>query len=272
MRKLTWVVSFLLFITLPVLSSEVRYVTAGGTITEIVFALDRGERVVAVDQSSSYPAQISELPVVGYYRDLAAEGVLSTQLTHLLALEGSGREQALQQIKSAGVTVNIYPKPTSIDGLFNLIKTIARDIDAQAQGEKLIASITAALPQPQPATGKRGLFLISAGERGLIAAGQQTVPQLLFDYIGVTNTATHDGFKGIGIEALAVSQPDFIVAPEHVVAGSGGKQAFCAQPSLALIEAAQTCQLLVMDSLLSLGMTPRIEQAIATLRHFASQL
>ncbi|XQF91560.1 hypothetical protein ACOBV8_18255 (plasmid) [Pseudoalteromonas espejiana] len=52
-------------------------------------------------------------------------------------------------------------------------------------------------------------YFYSANERGLVAAGQETVPNLLFSYAGITNIgATHSGFKTFA-EVLAVNQPDF---------------------------------------------------------------
>ncbi|MEW9797293.1 heme/hemin ABC transporter substrate-binding protein [Alteromonas sp. CYL-A6] len=245
-----------------------RYVTAGGTLTEIVFALGKGDEVVAVDQSSSYPPEVKQLPQVGYYRDLAAEGVLSTGLTHLLALEGSGRDAALRHIENAGIPVTLYPKPVTLEGLYQLIQSLADDLDAHRQADTLIASLQASLPGIPTKRNRAGLYLLSAGERGLIAAGNDTVPQLLFDLTGIDNVASHSGFKAMGVEALAVSQPDFIVAPSHVVEGGGGRKIFCKQPALAMLEAAQQCRLLVMESLLSLGMTPRIADAIKTINQF----
>ena len=50
-----------------------RIVTLGGTITEIVFALGAGERVVGVDASSSFPETVNQLPKVAYHRRLSAE-------------------------------------------------------------------------------------------------------------------------------------------------------------------------------------------------------
>ena len=105
-----------------------KLVVAGGTLTELVFALGAGDQVVAVDQSSLYPANVSELPSVGYYRDLAAEGVLSTGLTRLIAQEGSGRDAALKQIEAAGVQVNYYEKTVTVEGLFRLIEKLGQDL------------------------------------------------------------------------------------------------------------------------------------------------
>jgi len=244
-----------------------KLITAGGTITEIVFALGAGDRVIAVDQSSQFPDEVKERPMVGYYRELAAEGVLSFAPDKVLAIEGVGRKEVVKQIESTGVEVVIYKKPTDIDGLITLIQQLGGDLDKNTEAQALIAKFTASLPEVSTGNTAKAVFLLSASERGLIAAGTETVPQLIFNYAGVENIAAqHKGFKGINSEALALQQPDFLVAPEHVVMGAGGKEKFCQSPTLSLLEAARDCRLLIMDSLKSLGMTPRLAEAISTVK------
>lgn len=252
-----------------------KLITAGGTITEIVFALGAGERVIAVDQSSQYPEAVKQLPMVGYYRELAAEGVLSFSPDKILAIEGVGREEVIKQIESTGVQVVVYDKPTSTEGLVALIKQLGDDLGKAEQAKQLIAKFNASLPSENLSEfanntpSVKAVFLLSASDRGLIAAGSETVPQLIFNYAGIENIASeHTGFKGINNEALALHQPDFLVAPRHVVMGAGGKEKFCQSPNLSLLKAAQQCKLLVMDSLQSLGMTPRLSDAIATVKHW----
>lgn len=256
-----------------------KLITAGGTITEIVFALGAGERVIAVDQSSQYPEAVKQLPMVGYYRELAAEGVLSFAPDKILAIEGVGREEVIKQIESTGVQVVVYNKPTSTDGLVELIRQLGDDLGKAEQAEQLIAKFNASLPNKNRSESHsetannnpsvKAVFLLSASDRGLIAAGSETVPQLIFNYAGIQNIAAkHTGFKGINNEALALQQPDFLVAPRHVVMGAGGKEKFCQSPNLSLLKAAQQCKLLVMDSLQSLGMTPRLADAIATVKNY----
>ncbi|MBB1401183.1 hemin ABC transporter substrate-binding protein [Pseudoalteromonas sp. SG45-1] len=253
--------------------AQERVISAGGTLTEIIYALGKQNTLVAVDQSSMYPHQATQLPQVGYYRDLAAEGVLSMRPTTLLALEGAGRSQALKQIEATGVKLIHYKKPTSVNELLELIKRLGDDLNAKQKAQTLITHITKSLPEKAKAPTHSALFILSANERGLVAAGQETVPNLLFSYAGITNIgATYSGFKAINSEVLAVNQPDFLVAPAHVVQSLGGKQAFCEQPTLHLLKAAQTCSLLVMDSLLSLGMSPRIATAINELNEYKTRL
>ena len=56
-----------------------RIVTVGGAATEIVFALERGDDVVGVDLSSTFPESVRDLPQVGYVRSISAEGVLALE-------------------------------------------------------------------------------------------------------------------------------------------------------------------------------------------------
>lgn len=249
-----------------------KFITAGGTITELVFALGAGDQVIAVDQSSQFPDQVKQLPMVGYYRELAAEGVLSFAPDKVLAIEGVGRKEVVKQIESTGVEVVIYKKPTDIDGLIALIQQLGGDLDKNTEAQALIAKFTASLPEVSAGNTAKAVFLLSASERGLIAAGMETVPQLIFNYAGVENIAAqHSGFKGINNEALVLQQPDFLVAPEHVVMGAGGKEKFCQSPNLSLLEAARDCRLLIMDSLKSLGMTPRLAEAISTVKSWQQE-
>lgn len=54
-----------------------RIVSVGGSVTEIVYALDQQHRLIARDTTSVFPAEARQLPDIGYQRALAPEGVLS---------------------------------------------------------------------------------------------------------------------------------------------------------------------------------------------------
>ncbi|MGB0894105.1 MAG: heme/hemin ABC transporter substrate-binding protein [Parashewanella sp.] len=248
-------------------------ITTGGTITEIVYELGAGNHVVATDTSSTYPQAAKNLPKVGYYRDLAAEGVLSMSPKQIFALEGTGRPQVIKQIEATGVNVNYYKKPVNVEGLYRLISKLGDDLNKQQQAKALVKKIKTSLPKKQKLGKTKAIFVLSAGERGIIAAGQETVPSLLFSYTGITNIGKlHKGYKALNTEFLAVNQPDFIVAPFHVVMGAGGKQTFCKQPALRLFSAAKKCNVLVLDGLLSLGMTPRLATAIKQVSDYKEAL
>lgn len=263
-----------------------RIVSAGGTITEIIFALEGEVQLVGVDQSSLYPVQAQTMPIIGYYRDLAAEGVLSLQPTHLLTIEGAGREEALNLIKAAGVVVKKYKKPESIEGLLYLISQLGKDLDRKQQAASLIQQIkkqthTVLSSFDQSSSGfssreaapMSAAALLSVSDRGVVVAGHDTMANFLFTSIGIKNVGEHHkGFKPMNIESLAVAQPTFLLVPKHVANAMGGIKAVCREPSLKLIKAAQKCRVLVMDSLLALSFTPRVAEGLQRLNTYKVSL
>ena len=54
-----------------------RVVAIGGSLLEIVYALDEDDKLVARDSTGLYPPEALSLPDVGYMRALSPEGVLS---------------------------------------------------------------------------------------------------------------------------------------------------------------------------------------------------
>ena len=134
-----------------------RIVTLGGTITEIVFALGAGERVVGVDASSSFPAAAERLPKVAYHRRLSAEGVLSLSPTLIIATTEAGPPEALRQIESAGVRLLILPHEATVDGAVDMIEGIARDLGARDTGAALVRNLKEDLARVESSIPRTGI-------------------------------------------------------------------------------------------------------------------
>lgn len=242
-----------------------RLISAGGSLTEIIFALGAEEQLVGVDSSSQYPAAARALPDVGYYRALNVEGVLSVEPEKLLLLEGAGPEAVVKQLRSLGLGVNVINNPKSVDGLFTTIKQVADATERNKEGQSLVEHIQTQLlelDQLSSVKGKTAVFLMSAGERGLVAAGRNTTPQLIFDQLGLVNPfASLDGFKSVSSEVLASSRPDIVLLASHTSRDTTAQQ-LCRDPQLSLWANAKGCNLFKVDSLMFLGLTPRLPSAI----------
>ena len=77
----------MLLMAFPLFASAAaeRIVSLGGDVTEVVYALDAQQQLVAKDSTSTWPATAQSLPDVGYIRQLNAEGILSLRPTLVLA-------------------------------------------------------------------------------------------------------------------------------------------------------------------------------------------
>ena len=82
-----------------------RVVVAGGSIAEMLYALQAGELIVAVDSTANYLPETKDLPSVGYVRNLSAEGILALKPSLILGEHDMGPAEVLNQISSVEVEV-----------------------------------------------------------------------------------------------------------------------------------------------------------------------
>ena len=74
-----------------------RVVAAGGSIAEMLFALEAEHLLVAVDSTASYLPRAAALPSIGYVRNLSAEGILTLAPTVIIGEHDMGPSAVIDQ-------------------------------------------------------------------------------------------------------------------------------------------------------------------------------
>lgn len=243
-----------------------RIVSLGGPITEIVYALGAGDRLVGADASSVYPAATAKLPKVGYYRGFAIEGVVGLRPQLVLASDQAGPPAAMTQLGKLGVPVVTLPSEPTLDSLARRLDGVARALDLGDAGQREAARIRAEVARLTRAPSGARVLLLSAHSGKLQAAGRGTAADAVLRLTGARNLFDGSGYKPLSAEAAAALQPDLIVTTTMSVEASGGAAGFLAQPGIAVTPAARGGHLVVMDDLLLLGFGPRLPQAVRELR------
>jgi iron complex transport system substrate-binding protein len=242
-----------------------RVICLGGTVTEIVYALGAGDRLVGVDLSSRYPADASRLPQVGYYRDFSIEGVASLRPNLVLASEHAGPGQALDSLGRLGIPVVRVPARASIDSLTVAISTVAGALGLKSAGEALIASVRKELG-PAPAGRPPAVLVVSSHTGRLQGAGGDTSAGELVRIAGGANLLEQQaGYRPIPAESVAALAPEVIVTTRLSI-GPDGIAGFARQPGITTTPAAREGRIHAIDDLLLLGFGPRVPEAVALLR------
>ena len=255
-----------------------RIISAGGSITEILFALDLGDKVVGVDSSSLYPERATQLPQVGYFRSLGAEGLMSLSPDIIIAAKGAGPSAVLKQVNKLGIEVRAYDQHSyTLEAWKELITELGRDYSKTNEAAQLIGKVTQGLSgQLQQRRYQQqqlnALVLLSIGQRGPIVAGNNTVPKLLLTLAGINNLAyALDGYKPFSSELMATGKLDLVLIPSHVIASLGGEKAVCDNQIIKLAMDGD-CNIHVMDPLLLMGFGARLDQAVGEIIGRANKL
>lgn len=249
-----------------------RIVALGGDVTEVIYALGAGERVIAADTTSIYPAEAFDLPKVGYVRNVAAEGLLSLGPTLIIANGDAGPPATLEQIESVGVPVLRLGDDNSVDTIGWKIRTIGAALSlgeaAEALASDVEARIDAATVQPaDDATRVPVMFVLNAGSGAPMGAGRGTRADTLITLAGGHNVFSgFEGYRPLSPEAAVAAAPEAIIMMNHTFETLGGLAGVRGHPALRLTPAAQEGRIIAMDGLLLLGFGPRTPDAIEAVR------
>ena len=251
---------------------NMRIVSIGGTITEILYALGSGSEIVAVDSTSRYPKEALTKPNIGYMRRLSAEPILSLDPTKVLAIEDSGPVVVLDQVRDAGQDINLISDEPSLEGVYVKIQEISSAINKQKAGEKLVNDLRARLKPSIDTIAKadtrpRVLLLLSFGRGGSpVAAGKNTSADSIISIAGAQNTIEDfEGYKPLSPEVAVAASPDFIITTNRSLGMIGGIDKLIEIPGLSITPAAKNKNIIVMDGLLLLGFGLRIDEALEEL-------
>ncbi|EKO3412368.1 ABC transporter substrate-binding protein [Vibrio fluvialis] len=231
-----------------------RIISAGSSVTELILALGAEQQLVGIDVTSVAPPSLA-LPKVGYHRQLSAEGLLALEPTQLLGSNEMGPETTLNQLKSAGVDVEVINSDSTPQGLLQRIDQIASLTHSEAAAGPLKQQVNDALKalqahQPNASTRKKVLFLLIHEGRAANVAGSDTVPDAMITLAGGVNPAATQltSYKPLSMEAMVEMQPDVILVSGRSYDKMGGADAIlAAMPMLAATPAGQSKQIITVD-------------------------
>ena len=250
-------------------------VSIGGDVTEIVYALGAGDRVIAVDITSRQPPEARALPQVGYMRQLSAEPILSLAPALVIAIADSGPPVVLDQLRAAGACLALIPDEHSPDGVIRKVEAVAAALHRETEGEALSARLKAEFAALQASLGvvkdkPRVLFLFSVGEGAPLVGGLKSSADSIIRLAGGRNAIeTFEDFKPASSEGIIGAAPDVVLVTELTLEKLGGVDGLLRRPDISQTPAGKAGRVVAMESLLLLGFGPRTPLAI---RELASAL
>ena len=114
------------------------------SITEIVYGLGAGDRLVGVCGQCDHPAAVARLPRVGGYLSPSVEATVGVRPDLVLAVPSPGNREAVRAIERAGIRVLILHDRTLAD-LWASIRDVSGVLELPDAGERLATDVRAGL-------------------------------------------------------------------------------------------------------------------------------
>jgi iron complex transport system substrate-binding protein len=248
-----------------------RIVALSGDLTEFVYELGAGDRMVGVDVTTVAPEAALDLPVVGVGRFITAEGVLGVDPTLVLANTQTSPVEVLDQITDAGGDVEILEIATTFPDLYERIERLGEILGASAEAEALVAELSADIDAAEVVaedTELRVAYVYTRGPDVMLLFGEGMTTQPLIEASGAIDAGADSGIVGtvpVSAEALVAAAPDVIIVPEEGLGILGGVDVLLEMPGVAETPAGRNRAILAYPEGDFLTFGPRIADSLERL-------
>jgi iron complex transport system substrate-binding protein len=191
-----------------------RIVSLTPAVTEIVFALGLGDRLVGVSSYCDHPPAAKEIEKVGTFVTPAIERIVATRPDLVIAEPNVGNRNPVESLRELGVAVLIVD-PDTIAQAKQTFVDIATRLGVPERGAALAAKVDADIAAVVGRLGdvplRRTLFVV--GRRPLIVAGSGTLQDELLQLARGSNVGADGGpgWPHLSIEHVVAAAPDVII-------------------------------------------------------------
>jgi iron complex transport system substrate-binding protein len=195
------------------LSANERIISLSPSITEIVFALDKGDKLVATSSYSNYPMDAKKLPIIGGYTNPHLEKILL--LSPTLVIGQTFNQSTLDKLKKFKIKTLMLNLKT-IQNIKNSITTLADAIDSN-NDKKLIKNIDNALTNTKTTNKPHSVMIVYGLREDLRNATYIAGHNIFFEDIilasGNTNAFTQNSTSQpvLNYENIIAINPDQII-------------------------------------------------------------
>jgi len=195
-----------------------RIISLTPNITETLFALDAGDKVVARSNYCNYPVECLEKPSIGDLTNPSIEDIVALEPDLIIA--GSiVTEQTVSVLRELGLKVVVINKESSIEGTYQLIEDLGFLVDQNLKAQKIIEEMKNSISDTQKLIENTEptscYYCVSFGDWGDYGATGDTYINDLIELAGGENIAKEATSWAVNKEVLLKEDPEIVILPSY---------------------------------------------------------
>lgn len=159
-------------VAILLMSAPARIVSLAPSVTEILYALGAGDRIVGATEFCTYPPEALRLPRIGGMINPDLEKIVSLKPDLVIATTAGNYQEDAERIQRLGIPVHTVSTPT-LESVLATLTDVGRLLGTEEQASRLVAQLKDRLEAVRRSaalrTPLRTLFVIEADP--LIAPG-----------------------------------------------------------------------------------------------------
>lgn len=220
-----------------------RIVSVAPNMTELLFELGVGDRVVGRTDYCDYPAETANIDSVGAIDKPDLEKIISLEPDVVIATTFT--EEGIAKLDAAGIPVVVLHEEGTVDGVYVMISDMGNIVNKNQQAASTIEEMQTTIADVQEKTKDLEkptvYYVVGYGEYGDYTAGGDTFVGGMLEIAGGDNIAKDISGWNISLEKLIESDPDIIIISEWM------KDDFVNAPNYCELSAVKNGKVYTMD-------------------------
>lgn len=195
-----------------------RVVSVGPNITEIVFALGKGDLLVGRTDYCDYPEAALEVDTIGSLMEPSIEKIIDLN-PDLVLVSVHFPKDAVAKLESLGIAVVGLYTDESFDGVYSNIENTGYLLSAEEQAEQLVRQMKQTVSRVEEKVKDLEkpsvYYVVDFGEYGDFTAGGNTFINQLITMAGGINIAADVEGWSYSLEKIIEKDPDLLVCSAY---------------------------------------------------------
>ena len=190
-----------------------RIVSLAPSITEIVFALDRGYRLKGVTTFSDFPPEADKLPKVGSYVQLDLEKIVALKPDLCIAIKDGNPIAVARRLESLKPVYAVNPR--NLETVMQTVQELGGLLNAEEKADRLVQSMKRRIQNVKSLAAKtayRPRVFFQIGVSPIVSVGTHTFSHELIALAGGKNVAQGPiAYPRYSIEQVLTLSPEVII-------------------------------------------------------------
>ena len=199
---------------IPVPAPPKRLIALAPNLTEILYALDLGDRVVGVTNHCNYPPEASLKPKVGSYIHLNVEQIISLSPDLVIGTMDGNERYVLDLLEQARIKV-FFVNPRDVRQAIETISTVGLVCGVPERARQIAGRLTTRVDRVVEATGakRKPLVFLQIHIQPIMTVNRNTVHHDLIHLAGGENMAADEPvtYPRISLEEVIRRKPEVIL-------------------------------------------------------------
>jgi len=197
-----------------------RIISIGPDITEIIFALGKGDKLVGRSAFCDYPPEALDITVVGDFYEWNLETIVSLE-PDVMFVSAMNTEENEKKLMDLGINIIFINKTESFEGVYETLGLIGKVLNAEAESTEIINRMKEDVEKAKEAI--KGFdrpsvyYVVGFGEYGDYTATGETFIAKMLDMAGGANIAADITGWIYSLEKLMEQDPDIIIGSDDAV-------------------------------------------------------